>query len=82
MVKVFPILAVPSPIPYTTFTCWVRGGESNSVKRLSSLFRSLRSLHCVFRKVRMSLDFFLCVSGAILLIDVATVPIGDGIISS
>ena len=74
----FPILAVPIPIPYTTFTWWVPGAVSIAVMRVSSPFRYHRSLHYVFSKLNMPLVFFTCVSGNILLIAVANVPMGTG----
>ena len=73
MGAVWSILAVPIPIMYTTFTCWVPGAESSAVKRVSSPFRYCGSLPRVFRKLKMSLALFLCVYGSILLIEVETI---------
>ena len=55
--KVWKILDVTSPIPYTTFTCWVTGAKISAVKRVSSPFRSQRLLPCVFRMLEMYLAF-------------------------
>ena len=76
MGDIWPILAVSSPFIHTNFTWWVPGAASSAVKSVSSLFRTQRSLPCVFRNLNMSLAFFLCVSFVIMLIAVATVPIG------
>ena len=77
MGEVYPTPAVTSPVPYTTFTCWVPGDESSAAKRVSSLFRYWRSLPCVFRKFNMSIAFSLCVSSDILRISVETSPYGS-----
>ena len=78
MDDVWIILDFTIPILYTTFTWWVPGAASSAVKRVSSPFRSQRSLTCVFSKLKMSLAFFLCVSGVILLIAVASAHLGSG----
>ena len=67
--KFWPILSVPIPILYTTFTCWVSVAKISAMKRVYSAFRSCKSLTCVFRKLKMSLSFFLYVYGSILLIN-------------
>ena len=51
------IIGVPIPIPYTTFTWWFPGASSTVMKRVSSQFRSQRSLPCVLSKLKMSLVF-------------------------
>ena len=81
MVEVWPIIAVTRTIPYTTFTYWVLGVEIIAVKRVSSPFRSRRSLPLVLRKLNISLAFFRYVYGDILLIAVSIIPIGSGRVS-
>ena len=72
MGRVCPILVVTSPIPYMKLTCCVPGDDSNAVKRVSSLLRSIMSFPWVFSKVYMCLLFFLCAVVVILFIYVAT----------
>ena len=71
---VCPILVVTSPIPYMKLTCCVPGDDSNAVKRVSSLLRSIMPFPWVFSKVYMYLALLLCVIGVILFISVATAP--------
>ena len=65
------IISITSPIPQMNLTCCV---PVDDLKRISSMLRYLRSLTWVFRKVYSYIALFLCVSGVILFISLATAP--------